>query len=119
MIKRGTAPRKGEWSIPGGRIERGEREQDAALRELSEETGVHAELGPKIAVIPALFEGFNYILHDYAATWRRGEPVAGDDAAKAAFVPLSEIEALKMWPKTTEVIFAAYERLSVQIEKIG
>jgi len=119
IIQRGTPPRKGEWSIPGGRIEAGEREEAAALRELFEETGVKARLGPKITTIPALFEGFNYMLHDYAATWVSGEPRAGDDAAQAKFVPLSAISALNMWPKTEEVIFAAYERLSVQSRKIS
>jgi len=118
IIQRGTAPRKGEWSIPGGRIEDGEREEDAALRELFEETGVKAKLGPKIATIPALFEGYNYRLHDYAAIWESGEPQAGDDAAQAKFVSLSEIPSLKMWPKTEDVIFLAYEKLSTQTLKI-
>ena len=104
LIQRGTAPRKGEWSIPGGRIEKGETEQEAALRELFEETGVTATLGEKIATIPALFEGFNYILHDYAAIWTSGEPLAGDDAAKACFMPPHKLDNLGMWPKTREVI---------------
>ncbi len=118
IIQRGKPPRKGEWSIPGGRIEAGESEQSAALRELFEETGIRAKLGPKVATIPALFEGFNYRLHDYAAIWESGEPHAGDDAAQAKFVPISEISSLNMWPKTEEVIFTAYERLSVQTDKI-
>jgi len=114
LIKRGTPPRQGEWSIPGGRIEAGESETDTTLSELMEETGVTSQLGPKIETIPALFEGYNYMLHDYAATWISGEPVAGDDAALAKFVPISDITALNMWPKTEAVIFAAYQRLSVQ-----
>ena len=44
LIRRGTPPRQGEWSLPGGRIEPGERLAVAALRELREETGVAAEL---------------------------------------------------------------------------
>lgn len=107
LIKRGTAPRKGEWSIPGGRIEKGETEQDAALRELREETGITARLGAKVATIPALFEGFNYRLHDYVATWESGEPQAGDDAAYACFMPPERLEELGMWAKTYEVIEAA------------
>ena len=108
MIQRGQAPRKGEWSIPGGRIETGESEQDAALRELMEETGVHANLGEKIATIPAIFEGYHYMLHDYIATWTGGTPRAGDDAADCAFVPMTEVPKMKLWEKTREVILDGY-----------
>lgn len=107
LIKRGTAPRKGEWSIPGGRIEAGESERDAALRELFEETGIMAALEDKVATIDAQFEGFNYRLHDYAARWISGEPQFGDDAVDARFVPPHELDALGMWPKTREVIETA------------
>lgn len=111
LIRRGTAPRKGEWSIPGGRIEPGEREQDAALRELLEETGITAILGPKIETIPAHFEGKDYMLHDYAGIWQSGEPRAGDDADFAGFVPMDKLAGTPMWPKTREVILKAYNQL--------
>ncbi|WP_371397490.1 NUDIX hydrolase [Fretibacter rubidus] len=107
LIKRGTAPRKGEWSLPGGRIEAGESEREAALRELMEETSVTATLGAKVAVIDAKFEGFHYRLHDYVSIWTAGEPRAGDDAARAEFVPPERLDALGMWPKTREVIETA------------
>lgn len=119
LIKRGTAPRKGEWSIPGGRIEAGESERDAALRELFEETRITATLGPKVAVIDVQFEGFNYRLHDYAARWESGDPVAGDDAAQARFVPLAKIAELKMWPKTEAVIRDAYVVLSADKDTLS
>jgi len=117
LIQRGKAPRKGDWSIPGGRIEAGEREQEAALRELMEETAITATLGPKVATIPANFEGFNYMLHDYVARWKSGEPVAGDDAAKAVFMPPEKLDALGMWPKTREVIETARHALKSDIAK--
>jgi 8-oxo-dGTP diphosphatase len=104
LIQRGKAPRAGEWSLPGGRIEPGETEAEACLRELFEETGVRATLGPKVATIDADFEGFCYRLHDYAATWTSGDVIAGDDAADARFIPIADIAALKMWPKTEAVI---------------
>ena len=107
LIERGTAPRKGEWSIPGGRIEPGESERAAALRELTEETGDTAQLGDKVAEIEAEFEGYRYRLHDFAAIWSAGEPCFGDDAADARFVPPQELDALGMWPKTREVIETA------------
>lgn len=117
LIKRGTAPRKGEWSIPGGRIEAGESEESAALRELMEETSVTADLGVKVATIDAHFEGYNYRLHDYVATWISGEPVGGDDAAHAAFIAPDLLDGLKMWPKTREVIETA--RRAIGADKSG
>jgi len=111
LIKRGTAPRKGEWSIPGGRIEPGETERDAALRELFEETSIMAALEDKVAIVDAQFENFNYRLHDYAARWISGEPKFGDDAADARFVQPHELDALGMWPKTRDVIETARNSL--------
>lgn len=113
LIQRGTAPRKGEWSIPGGRIEAGETESQAALRELGEETSVSAELLTKITALDANFEGFHYRLHDYLARWTSGDPVAGDDAAQAKFVPIAEIDALGMWPETVRVIREGHAKMAL------
>ena len=106
LIRRGTPPRQGEWSLPGGRIEPGERAVDAALRELREETGVKAEITGLIDVVDGLFPeaGRHYVLIDYAARWLSGEPVAGDDAAEARFVGLDEIETLIDWSETRRII---------------
>lgn len=113
LIQRGTAPRKGEWSIPGGRIDPGETEAEAALRELTEETSVNAELLTKITVLNADFEGFHYRLHDYLARWTGGNPVAGDDAAQARFVQLDQIDKLGMWPETVRVIREGHEKMAL------
>lgn len=113
LIQRGTAPRKGEWSIPGGRIEDGETEAEACLRELTEETSVSAELLTKITALDADFEGFHYRLHDYLARWTSGEPQAGDDADLARFVPLSELATLGMWAETVRVIQEGHEKMAL------
>lgn len=113
LIQRGTAPRKGEWSIPGGRIEAGETEAVAALRELSEETSVTANLLTKITALDADFEGFHYRLHDYLARWVSGQPKAGDDADQARFVPISEIDPLGMWPETVRVIQEGHAKMAL------
>ena len=55
LIKRGTAPRLGQWSLPGGRLERGETTRAGALRELAEETGVEAVLLGLVDVVDGLF----------------------------------------------------------------
>lgn len=106
LIRRGTPPRQGEWSLPGGRIEPGERAVDAALRELREETGVEARITGLVDVVDGLFPeaGRHYVLIDYAAEWVSGEPVAGDDALEARFVALAQIGTLIDWPETQRVI---------------
>ncbi|MBS0295504.1 MAG: NUDIX hydrolase [Proteobacteria bacterium] len=118
LIRRGRPPRVGEWSLPGGRLEWGERVEACALRELAEETGVTAELCGLIEVVDGLFPGEgrepdrHYVLIDFAARWISGEPVAGDDAAEAAFHPLDAIDALVDWSETRRIIRAAAELLS-------
>jgi 8-oxo-dGTP diphosphatase len=107
LIRRGTPPRLGEWSLPGGRIESGERAVDAARRELREETGVQAEIVGLVDVVDGLFGEQHYVLIDYAARWIAGEPAAGDDAAEAVFLLVEEALARVAWSDTRRVIQAA------------
>ncbi len=117
LIRRGRPPLQGAWSLPGGRIEWGEQAAEAALRELSEETGVEAELLGLIDVVDGLFpaeepggSGAHYVLVDYAARWTSGEPRAGDDAADAAFHPMGSLGALDLWAQTVRIIELARDR---------
>jgi 8-oxo-dGTP diphosphatase len=117
LIKRGTPPRLGQWSLPGGRIELGETAAAAALRELTEETGVTAELLGLIDVVDGIFTSRetgqttrHYLMIDYAARWISGEPVAGDDAAEARFVTLDQALDLVEWDVTRQVIVQTFER---------
>jgi len=109
LIRRGKPPYKGEWSIPGGKIEHGETAEEAALRELDEETGVKAEIIGLVGVVDSIGarqgEGdWHFVLIDYAARWLSGEPVAADDVSDAQFLPLDEAIERTRWDKTRSVI---------------
>lgn len=119
LIKRGTPPRLGQWSLPGGRIEWGEAVDVAALRELKEETGVDAELTGLLDVVDGVFTSRetgettrHYVMIDYAARWTGGEPVAGDDAADARFFTRAEAMAAVEWEETRRVIEQAFDRIA-------
>lgn len=114
LIRRGTKPLAGNWSIPGGKIEFGERAADAALRELKEETGVTARLVGLVDVVDAVFRSRSsgevtrhFVLFDYAAVWLSGTPQAGDDAAHAEWISPARLAGLELWDETRRIIDAA------------
>jgi 8-oxo-dGTP diphosphatase len=113
LIRRGNPPRAGEWSLPGGRVEWGERAVDAALRELHEETGLEGETLGLIDVVDGLFTSRrtgettrHYVLIDYAVAIVGGALRAGDDATDARFFAPEELPALALWDETLRVIEA-------------
>lgn len=95
IIRRGRAPGKGLWSLPGGKVEPGESDAEAVVRELSEETGLRVEPGRLIGAVehPGP-DGVTYAIYDYAATVTGGELAAGDDAAEARWTTPAELRRL-------------------------
>jgi mutator protein MutT len=88
MVRRGRAPAKGLWGFPGGHVEWGETVADAALRELREETGIVAEAERPLGLLDVIEAESHYVLAVTLCRWRAGEPVAGDDAERAEWVPV-------------------------------
>jgi len=92
LIKRGHEPAAGRWSIPGGRIEAGESDVDALVREVREETGLEVAAGRLLGAVqrPGL-AGAVVDIRDYLAVVTGGELAAGDDAADARWVPAAQL----------------------------
>ena len=97
MIKRGHDPGAGLWSIPGGRIEPGETDAEALVREMIEETGLTVEVGRLIGRVqrPGV-NGAVIDIRDYAATVTGGTLRPGDDAADARWVAVGEMDSLEI-----------------------
>ncbi len=97
LIKRGHAPGAGLWSLPGGRIEPGETDTEALVREIWEETGLVIEAGQLIGTVQRPGQDGDVLdIRDYAATVTGGTLSAGDDAADARWVDAAELRSLPL-----------------------
>jgi 8-oxo-dGTP diphosphatase len=100
LVRRGHGPAAGVWSVPGGRVEHGETLAEAVVRELREETGLEAVCGELLGwveILPDAAEGAHFVVLDFVATVLDPRPpVAGDDAAEAAWVALEDVVALDL-----------------------
>jgi ADP-ribose pyrophosphatase YjhB (NUDIX family) len=97
MIQRGHDPGAGLWSIPGGRIEPGETDAQALVREMLEETNLQVKVGKFVGRVqrPGL-GGAVVDIRDYVATVTGGTLRAGDDAADARWVTAAELALLEV-----------------------
>jgi ADP-ribose pyrophosphatase YjhB (NUDIX family) len=122
LIRRGSEPLRGQWSIPGGTLELGESLQAGVARELLEETGLAVrvldliEVFDRIFVEPSLGGGgtaerpkYHYVIVDYLCERISGEPVAASDVTDVAFAREDELEKFKLTSTATRVLKRAFE----------
>jgi ADP-ribose pyrophosphatase YjhB (NUDIX family) len=117
LVRRSKPPRQGEWSIPGGAQHLGETAEQAARRELLEETGVEVGALQLAVVVDALNHDeagrtrFHYTIIDFAGRWISGEPVAADDVTEARWFSPVEIPGLGLWSEALRAIAEGRRRL--------
>lgn len=95
LIRRGRPPGRGLWSLPGGRVETGETDEEAVVREVREETGLDASVTVLLGSVERTGpDGVVFDIYDYTATVAPGTPVAGDDASDARWVSDADLRSL-------------------------
>jgi 8-oxo-dGTP diphosphatase len=95
LIKRGHEPGAGLWSLPGGRIEPGETDIEALVREMREETGLTVKVVRRLGSVRRPGLGGDVIdISDYEATIIAGRLTPGDDAADARWVDTANLESV-------------------------
>ena len=109
LVKRGTEPNKGRWSLPGGVLEAGETVEAGAVRETLEETGVTVLPERVFNVLDFIdAEGehvhWHYVLIDLLCEYVRGNPFPATDAENARFIPLRELGDYDVVPAALEVV---------------
>jgi ADP-ribose pyrophosphatase YjhB (NUDIX family) len=100
LIRRGRAPSRGLWSLPGGRVEPGETLEEAVEREVREETGLTVRAGAPVGRVTIPAGDVVYDVVDLACTLVRPDeqPVAGDDADAVTFADAAALEQLSCTP---------------------
>lgn len=130
LIERGIPPFEGQWALPGGFVrvgngvdEQGEDVDEAAARELQEETG----LSPRDVFLEQLYtfgkagrdpRGRVVSVAYYALVPADRMPrvQAGDDAADATWVSVSRLDRLELAFDHADIIETAVERIAGKIE---
>lgn len=84
--RRSASP--GKWSFPAGYVDRGERVEDAAVREVREETGLDVRLDGLLGLYSA--SGDPVVLAVYVATPVGGTLAPADDLTELAFFPFDD-----------------------------
>jgi 8-oxo-dGTP diphosphatase len=114
LIRRGTDPLKGEWSIPGGMLELGESLTDGVRREVLEETGLRVRPLEAVAVLDRVEKNgkrvrYHYVIIDYVCRPAGGRLKPGSDVLDARWVERKELPRYRITPKAAEVIADAFE----------
>ena len=105
LIRRGHDPGAGLWSLPGGRVEPGETDEQALVREIREETGLVVQAGRLLGRVRRPYGDGDVIdIRDYAATVTGGSLVAGDDAADARWVDEKDFAGLPLTEGLAEIL---------------
>ena len=110
LVKRGREPRRGQWSLPGGKQKLGETILETAVREVREETGLDIVPLGIITALDAITRDakgkieYHYTIVEVAAESREGVAKARDDADDVRWVDITEVERLCKWPEVARIV---------------
>jgi 8-oxo-dGTP diphosphatase len=119
LIRRGSEPLLGQWSIPGGTLELGESLENGVIRELKEETGLTVRIVEMIEVFDRIYEDeadaaqkkgprYHYVIIDYLCERLDGEAKAGSDVTDVAFATEDEFVKYGLTETATRILRKAF-----------
>jgi 8-oxo-dGTP diphosphatase len=121
LIRRGSEPLRGQWSIPGGTLELGESLERGVARELLEETGLEVRVLELIEVFDRVYQGddadrsplrngpkYHFVIADYLCERISGEAIAGSDVTHVAFARQDELDGYGLTETATRILRKAF-----------
>jgi 8-oxo-dGTP diphosphatase len=121
LVRRGSEPLRGEWSIPGGSLELGETLEEGVARELLEETGIQVRVLDLIEVFDRIYADdgtiaaqprkkprFHYVIVDYLCERVGGDPRAGSDVTDVAFAREEDLGQYHLTETATRILKKAF-----------
>jgi ADP-ribose pyrophosphatase YjhB (NUDIX family) len=113
LVRRRHEPLAGQWSLPGGRLERGETLEAGVAREVLEETGLVVEVGPLVEVFDRILVDeagsvrYHFVLVDYLCRPLGGTLQAGGDIDEVALADPAALDSFRVAAKARDVIARA------------
>lgn len=118
MIKRGENPDRGMWSFPGGSVEVGETTEEAAVREVKEETGLDIGVEGLFDVVTYLpgkgsLHADQMIVVDYLGKPRRGRVRLNHESSDFGWFTPAEVQKLEA-TKNVKLCAAKFARMKIR-----
>ncbi len=110
LVRRRDPPNEGQWAIPGGSVRLGETLQEAAERDLREETGVCARAGKPVYIFDVIQKDaqgrpeYHYVITDLLSEYVSGEPSPRDDALDARWLSAADVNRLPVNATTLDLL---------------
>jgi ADP-ribose pyrophosphatase len=114
LVLRAKPPAENHWTIPGGSVELGETLQEAAEREIWEETGLTIQAGEPVYTFDVIERDpkgailFHYVIVDLVADYVSGELRPGDDAIDVCWASFRDVKSLKVSDATRKLLKECY-----------
>jgi 8-oxo-dGTP diphosphatase len=125
LVRRASEPLRGEWSVPGGMLELGEKLRDGVSREVEEETGLQVEPGEVLDVFDSIFTDtlgrtqYHYVLIDYLCVPISGQAHAASDVSDVRWVTAEALPAMELRESIEQVVRKGIARAKAGRAAVG